>query len=97
MHLSRRTRTVWGWALVGLGAALWVAVPVVLALSIDAGLKAIAVGVSLVIAETAFWAGAVLLGVSLYARLKGVLARRRARSGPEPGPMPDEEGHNGAA
>jgi lysophospholipase L1-like esterase len=51
----------------------------VLALSIDGGLKATVVGALLVIAEVAFWAGAVLLGIGLFARLKAAYARRRGR------------------
>jgi lysophospholipase L1-like esterase len=72
-------RAVAGWVLVALGTALWIAVPVVLSLSIDGGLKATLVGALLVIAEVAFWAGAVLLGIGLIARLKAAYARRRGR------------------
>jgi hypothetical protein len=76
---SHEVRVLAGWSLVGVGTALWIAVPVVLALSIDGGLKATVVGALLVIAEVAFWAGAVLLGIGLFARLKAAYARRRGR------------------
>jgi hypothetical protein len=83
-----------GWSLVGLGIVLWIAVPVVLALSIDGGLKATVVGALLVVAEIAFWAGAVLLGIGLFARLKAAYARRRGSRGEaeEEGETP---GHSG--
>jgi len=87
-------RAVAGWMLVGVGTALWIAVPVVLALSIDGGLKATVVGALLVVAEVAFWAGAVLLGIGLVARLKAGYARRHGRrdeaAGADKTPAPSE-------
>lgn len=85
-------RALAGWSLVGLGIGLWIAVPVVLALSIDGGLKATVVGALLVVAEIAFWAGAVLLGIGLFARLQAAYVRRLGSRGEAAGEDDGSEG-----
>ena len=59
-----------GVCLMGLSLALWVALPVVPFLPIQVGIKATVAGSQVVIAEVAFWVGAVLAGPDAARRMK---------------------------
>ena len=56
--------------LMGLSLALWVALPVVPFLPIQVGIKATVAGSQVVVAEVAFWVGAVLAGPEAARRMK---------------------------
>ena len=59
-----------GVALMGLSLALWVALPVVPFLPIHVGVKATVAASQVVVAEVAFWLGAVLAGPEAARRMK---------------------------
>lgn len=84
-------RDIAGWVLMGLGCALWAAVPAVLAAPFSAGWKAAGVTALLVLAEVAFWLGTVLLGVSVFQRLRVWRARRALARDGRPGDQ-DQQG-----
>ena len=59
-----------GVALMGFSLALWVALPVVPFLPIHVGVKATVAASQVVVAEVAFWLGAVLAGPEAARRMK---------------------------
>ena len=59
-----------GVVLMGLSLALWVALPVVPFLPIETCVKAAVAGTQVVVAEVAFWLGAVLAGPAAARRMR---------------------------